>query len=144
MSPPVPQRFSTRIDSPQMEDAARRVAKAFGLSGFHGLDFMRDGSGRLFLIEINPRATQVCHLALGDGHDLPAALVAALENRVASPRPVATDAQTIALFPQSLPHGQHLVGAYHDIPAEDQRLLHALSALKDIRDAPVQIALPNA
>lgn len=130
-----------RVESPQMEDAARRVAKAFGLSGFHGLDFMREASGGLFLIEINPRATQICHLALGDGHDLPAALVAAFESRAPSPRPVATDAQTIALFPQSLPHGQHLVGAYHDIPAEDPRLLHALSAHN--HPLPTQIALPN-
>lgn len=130
-----------RTISPQMEDAARKIAKAFGLSGLHGLDFMRDPSGDLYLIEINPRATQICHLALGDGHDLPAALLAALENSAVSPRPVATDAQTIALFPQSLPHGPHLVGAYHDIPAEDPQLLHALSIHKDIQS--LQIALPN-
>jgi hypothetical protein len=131
-----------RTLSPQMDDAVRHIAKAFCLSGFHGLDFMRDAEGRLFLIEINPRATQICHLALGEGHDLPAALMAALEGRAAMPRPTATDAQTIALFPQSLPHGPHLIGAYHDIPADDPRLLHALSA--HIHSPTAQIALSNA
>lgn len=132
-----------RTLSPDMEEAARRIAKAFGLSGFHGLDFIREASGQLSLIEINPRATQICHLALGNGHDLPAALVAALEKRVVVSRPPVTDAQTIALFPQSLPHGPHLIGAYHDIPADDPRLLHALSAHKDIHSPTAQIALPN-
>jgi len=139
--PAGPARILHRTTSKQMEDAARKIAKAFNLSGFHGLDFMRDESGALYLIEINPRATQICHLALGTGHDLPASLLAALENRAVSPRTAVTDAQTIALFPQSLPVGPHFIGAYHDIPAEDPRLLHALSAHKDIQN--LQIALPN-
>ena len=133
-----------RIESPQMDDAARRVAKGFALSGFHGLDFMRDGLGRPCLIEINPRATQICHLALGEGHDLPAALLAALESRAVAARPAATQADTIALFPQSLPHGPHLPGAYHDIPADDPGLLHALSLNKDMHSRGGSVALQNA
>jgi hypothetical protein len=133
-----------RTQSPQMDDAARRIAKGFGLCGLHGLDFMRDALGRLYLIEINPRATQICHLALGSGHDLPAALLAAFENRAAASRPAATTADLIALFPQSLPHGPHLAGAYHDIPADDPDLLHALSTNKDMHSSGVPGALQNA
>ncbi|HVT25753.1 MAG TPA: ATP-grasp domain-containing protein [Rhizomicrobium sp.] len=124
-----------RVFSPQMDEAARAIAKQFGLSGFHGLDFIRDGSGKLFLIEINPRATQICHLALGEGRDLPAALLAAFEGHAAAPRPVVTDASVIALFPQSVGHAAHHAGAYHDLPADDPDLLHALSAQKDGRES---------
>ncbi len=127
-----------RVVSPEMDDAARSIAKHFGLSGFHGLDFMRDKSGRLHLIEINPRATQICHLALCDRRDLPAALIGALEGKPAKPRVAVTSAEVIALFPQNL--GQHIAGAYHDIPADDPKLLHALSAHR----ADAVAALQNA
>jgi hypothetical protein len=120
-----------RVFSPQMDETARRIAKQFGLCGFHGLDFIREPSGKLSLIEINPRATQICHLALGEGRDLPAALIAAFEGRMAAPRPVATDASIIALFPRSASQAAHLAGAYHDIPADDPALLHALSAYRE-------------
>jgi hypothetical protein len=63
-----------RSDCPQMEKAAVRIAERFGLSGLHGLDFVRDDRGQPHLIEINPRATQACAFALGPGHDLVAAL----------------------------------------------------------------------
>lgn len=131
-APRGPATVLNRVFSPQMDEAARAIAKQFRLSGFHGLDFIRDASGKLFLIEINPRATQICHLALGEGRDLPAALVAAFEGRTVAPRPVVTDASVIALFPQSVGHAAHHAGAYHDIPADDPALLHALSAQKDI------------
>jgi len=129
-----------RIASPEMDEAARRIAKRFGLSGFHGLDFMRDHAGKLFLIEINPRATQICHLALGEHRDLAAALIGALEGNPARARPTVTKAEIIALFPQSLPHGQHIAGAYHDIPADDPKLLHALSAHRPEMGAVLQNA----
>ena len=64
-----------RTDCSRMDEAARRIARRFGLSGLHGLDFVRDEGGVPHLIEINPRATQICHLALGAGHDLPSALL---------------------------------------------------------------------
>ena len=132
-----------RVFSPQMDEAARAIARQFGLCGFHGLDFIRDASGKLFLIEINPRATQICHLALGEGRDLPAALLAAFEGRTAKPRPVVTDASVIALFPQSVGQGTHHAGAYHDLPADDPALLHALSAQKDIHSRESLAALQN-
>ena len=59
--------------SPRPRVRARRIAARFGLSGLQGLDFVRDEEGLPHLIEINPRATQICHLALGS--DLPAALL---------------------------------------------------------------------
>lgn len=130
VSPFGPATVLKRSLSSEMEEAAHAIAERFDLSGFHGLDFIRDPSGRLHLIEINPRATQICHLALGAGQDLPAALMGALTGRPIEARAPVTLSQTIALFPQSTQLGAHLAGAYHDIPADDPKLLHALSALR--------------
>ena len=71
-----------------MADSAQRMVHALGLSGLCGLDFViENSSGDAYLIEINPRATPVCHLALGAGHDLPAALLARLRDLPLQARP---------------------------------------------------------
>ncbi len=105
-----------RTDCSRMDDAARRIARHFGLNGLQGLDFVRDEEGAPHLIEINPRATRICHLALGEGRDLPAALLGL------APRPAATDKQLIALFPQEWvrdPSASSSSAAYHDVPWDD-------------------------
>ncbi len=111
-------------DDAVMADTAVRIAARFGLSGFYGLDYMRDGEGKLFLLEINPRATPTAHLALGPGRDLAAALLAAAGHPMPD-RPAVTGKDRIALFPQELgrdPKSPHLAGAYHDLPLDDSRL----------------------
>ena len=67
------------IDHPEMAVAVEKMVRRLNLSGLLGFDFMVDaGNGDAFLIEINPRITQVGHIALGTGRDLPAALFAAM------------------------------------------------------------------
>jgi hypothetical protein len=114
-----PAKRMRRVQCPRMEEAARKIAARFGLSGLQGLDFVRDASGVPHLIEINPRATQICHLALGP--DLPAALLGA------PPRPAATTRSQVALFPQLLvgERGRHAV--YEDIPWDDPAVLRAFA-----------------
>ncbi|MDE2183223.1 MAG: ATP-grasp domain-containing protein [Alphaproteobacteria bacterium] len=109
-----------RTDCPQMAEAARRLVRRFRLSGLQGFDFMRDEAGRAHLIEINPRATQICHLALGPGHDLPAALLDL------PARPPVTSKPVIALFPRAAGDGQ--AGAYYDFPGDDPGLVEAVRA----------------
>lgn len=83
-----------------MKAAARAIVRHLGLSGMCGFDFMLDdASGDAHLIEINPRATQVNHLRLGAGHDLPTALRLALEG-LSQPVPAPVAEVDIALFPQ--------------------------------------------
>jgi carbamoylphosphate synthase large subunit len=89
-----------RTDCSRMDEAARRIPRRFELGGLHELDFVRDESSIPHLIEINPRATQICHLALGAGHDLPSALLGR------PPRPIATDKPLIALLPQAWSSGR--------------------------------------
>lgn len=120
-----------RVDSVEMEAATKAVAQRFGLSGLHGLDFIRDASGAVHLIEINPRATQGGTLPFGTGHDLPAALVSAISNRsVELRRPIEKD--VVVFFPrewQRDPESAYLKIGHHDVPWDDPVILmSALSA----------------
>jgi len=114
-----PARLMRRTGCPRMEEAAQTIARRFGLSGLIGLDFVRDKAGVPWLIEINPRATQICHLVLGP--DLPAALLGR------PPRPPATGKSTVALFPQLLTAPAHRRDVFQDVPRDDPAVLRALS-----------------
>lgn len=125
-----------RVNCRWMDDAARRIASHYDLSGLHGLDFMRDADGIPQLIEINPRATPTSHMALGLDHDLVAGLLTAALGHPLTPRPPMTEKNLIALFPQEWqrdPHSPYLATAYHDAPWDDPGLLRAsLSAQQDL------------
>ncbi len=112
----------------EMLRMAKIVAKTFGLSGLFGLDFSMDAeTGQPLLLEINPRATQTCHLPLGPDHDLPSALFAALTGRDAQAVCAITRPE-IALFPlawQGNSPSLALKTAHHDIPWEEPSLVRA-------------------
>lgn len=124
-----------RIDNKEMASAAEKVAARLKLSGLHGFDFMLESeTGYAFLIEINPRATQVGHLSLGSGRDLPAALYRAVAGEFMNiPEPV-TDNDAIALFPQEWlrdPLSVFLKSAYHDVPwAEPALIEHCVAKMR--------------
>ena len=115
------------IENAEMSAAAQKMARRLNLSGVHGFDFMlEEQTGNAYLIEINPRATQVGHLALGPGRDIPAALYAALSGDAVQPAPKVTEKETIALFPQEWirdPQSPFLKSAYHDVPWEEPELV---------------------
>jgi hypothetical protein len=115
------------IENEEMSTAAEKMARRLELSGLHGFDFMLEAAtGNAYLIEINPRATQVGHLALGPGHDLPAALSAALSGEAVQAAPRVTENDTIALFPQEWirnPESPFLQSGYHDVPWEEADLI---------------------
>jgi hypothetical protein len=113
----------------QMLAAARTMVKALNLSGLCGFDFVTDDkTGRTFLIEINARATQTCHLPYGAPRDLIPALVSKLEGR---PLPNLNESRRrgiIALFPsawQSAVSKEMLDSTHQDIPWEEPRLVEA-------------------
>jgi hypothetical protein len=122
------------IENAEMSAAAEKMARQLNLSGVHGFDFMLEAhTGNAYLIEINPRATQVGHLTLGPGRDLPAALYAALTGDAVHAAPVATEQDTIALFPQEWmrdPESPFLQSAYHDVPWEEPELLRAFLRIR--------------
>ncbi len=115
-----------RTESAAMDSIAATIAARFGLSGLQGLDYMRDSSGNVHLIEMNPRATQICALSLAPGADLPAALMG---TRARPPLRAAAD--VVALFPQEWrrdPASPWLRTAYLDAPWDDPAVLRALLA----------------
>jgi Carbamoyl-phosphate synthase L chain, ATP binding domain len=115
------------IENTEMSGAVEKMTRRLSLSGLYGFDFMLEAdTGNAYLIEINPRATQVGHLALGPGRDIPAVLCAALSGKTVQPAPKVTEKDTIALFPQEWirdPESPFLRSAYHDIPWEVPELV---------------------
>jgi hypothetical protein len=120
------------IEHPEMSVAAEKIVRKLNLSGFYGFDFMLETHmENAYLIEVNPRTTQVGHLALGAGRNLPAALYEALSGDSVPATPKVTEKDTIALFPQEWmrdPASEFLRSGYHDVPWEEPALVsHCMS-----------------
>jgi hypothetical protein len=131
-----------RVDCPEITHATRKIARRFGLSGIHGMDFIRDSSGAPHLIEINPRATQGSTLAFGPGRDLPAALAGCLIPDAPARPAFAND--LVAFFPREWkrdPLSPYLVSAYHDVPWDDPGIVLASLGMPAKR-VPASSALP--
>ncbi len=116
------------VDNAEMMFAAERIAGRLGLSGFFGLDFMiEEGSGAAYLIEMNPRATPLCHLRLGKGRDMAGALQAQLADQPYREIPPATENELIAYFPQALNSDSELMqSCFQDIPQGEPELVQEL------------------
>lgn len=127
------------IEHAEMSAAVETMVRQLKLSGLHGFDFMLEAhTGGAYLIEINPRATQVGHLTLGPGRDLPAALYSALSGAELQAAPPITENDTIALFPQEWmrdPESSFLQSAYHDVPWDEPELLRAFAGNRKQRGA---------
>jgi hypothetical protein len=118
-----------RIDDPAMERAAALLAERLGLSGFYGFDFMIEASTRIpYLIEMNPRCTQLGHLRFGGNPSVAEAFAADLRGKPQSTSdPLPLD--KIALFPQALNEtgASHAAyGSYLDVPWDEPRLVAEL------------------
>jgi ATP-grasp domain len=113
-----------------MTRAAVRLAKELELSGFFGLDYVVEaGTGKAYLIELNPRCTQLGHLVLPGQGDLIGMLCSKLgasgDGKLATPM----TSDTIALFPQALawnPDSPYLHRCYHDVPWTEPALIREL------------------
>jgi hypothetical protein len=142
------------IDNVEMTSAVEKMVRRLNLSGTHGFDFMLEASsGAAYLIEINPRITQVAHLTLGSGRDLPAALTAALLGSNLQPSPRVTENDIITLFPQEWmrdPASLFIQSGYHDVPWGEPELIRACirHALNNNQSKPrkrrEQAAAPNS
>jgi ATP-grasp domain len=128
------------IENEEIRIAAGRIAERLQLSGFHGLDFILEaGTGDAYLIELNPRCTQLGHLEITGQGDLAGVLCgtsadAALRGRRRRRRAIGNE--TIAFFPQILwssPEGVDLRDAYVDVPWYEPRLVQEMMR-RDWRD----------
>lgn len=116
-------------ENAEMAITAEKIVRRMGLTGLCGFDFMLEAStGNAYLLEINPRATQVGHLALGEGRDLCAALYGAVVGQPVRVAPAVTGNSTIALFPHEWardPRSEFLRTGYHDVPWSEPELVQA-------------------
>jgi hypothetical protein len=116
-----------RITSEPLKEIAQRLIKPLQLSGFYGLDFMiEEKTGTPYLIEMNPRCTQLGHLEFPNQCSLAGSLVAALRGE---PSPLAENpvpVEKIAFFPQALAtpgaHALHTDVSYLDVPRDQPDL----------------------
>lgn len=115
------------IENVEMSEAVARLVKRLGVSGLWGVDFVLEAAtGAAYVIEMNPRATPICHLPLGVGHNLPVALYTAMTGvspPISSP---SLNEKTIAMFPGEWhrdPGSPFLRSAYHDIPWNESALI---------------------
>jgi hypothetical protein len=111
--------------------AGELLAAKLELSGFCGLDFIIEGtSGDPYLIEMNPRCTQLGHLEFAGQGSLVAALCADLKGESLGLPLHPVRPGPIALFPQAFGKiaalSPHLDSSYHDIPWEEPRLVQEL------------------
>jgi glutathione synthase/RimK-type ligase-like ATP-grasp enzyme len=115
------------IENPEMSEAVNRLVRRLGISGLWGVDFILEAlTGAAYLIEVNPRATPICHLPLGAGRNLPAALYAQLTGTSPVAPPATIDHDVIAMFPGEWHRDRgspYLRTDYHDIPWDEQRLV---------------------
>jgi hypothetical protein len=119
------------IDERRITHAGELLAGKLHLNGFCGLDFMIEAdTGIPYLIEMNPRCTQLGHLEFSGQGSLARAFAADLKRE---PNPCTSQALRrgpIALFPQafrkSIARNPHLDSSYHDIPWEETGLVHEL------------------
>jgi len=114
------------IDQPEMTDTVEALVGRLGLSGFCGFDFVIDAAGRAYLLELNPRATPVSHLALATGTHLPATLYRSMTGEEPGSMPTGIPDEVIALFPTELERDKSSVflrEAHHDLPRSDPALL---------------------
>ena len=115
------------IDNQEMSSAAEAIVRRLKLSGLIGFDFiLEERTGAAHLIEMNPRATQICHLSLGTRRDLLGPLRAVLAGEPLRPTVPVTDSDVIALFPQEWlrdSRSAFLRTAYHDVPWDEPGLL---------------------
>jgi carbamoylphosphate synthase large subunit len=118
------------IADPEMSRAGRVLVENLAMSGFCGLDFIIETStGNVYLIEMNPRATQIGHLEPGGAPSLVRTLCRGFEGEVTDKPAFAQ--QTIAFFPHFLRCGPdtnlpNLSTMHQDIPWEEPKLIREL------------------
>ena len=116
------------VDNRDMMVAAERIARRLKLSGFFGLDFViEDETKHVYLIEMNPRCTPLCHLQLGMGRDLIGALYAQMSGLPLRDIPPITENDLVAYFPQAwVSKSPLLQSSFQDIPQDEPDLVKEL------------------
>ena len=117
------------IDNPEITQAVAKIVGHLKLTGLFGFDFVLERmTGDPYLIEMNPRATQICHVPTQDGRDLAGALAAELSGVDCARRVPIMAGGLVSFFPQEWlrdPESPSLQMTYHDVPWDEPELIRA-------------------
>jgi len=118
------------IEDERLIRDAEVLAKKLQLTGFYGFDYVINKSTRVpYLIEVNPRCTQLGHLPLAGGRDLASFLCEKVTGERIEAQRASVIPRTVGLYPQATRwSGQYSFpeGIYYDIPQNQPRLLSEL------------------
>lgn len=118
------------IQNDEIKEAAKKIAKRLGLHGFHGLDFILEReTNHAYLLELNPRCTQLGHLKMPGQGDLAGILAGKFMDEKLRPTTEPIKGEIVALFPQAflLNHkNPYLTTGHHDVPWEEPTLIREL------------------
>lgn len=115
------------IANHEIRAAAVAIAASLNLSGFFGLDFvLEQGTGHAFLIEINPRCTQIAHLPVATSGDLVAAFCSAFQLTRKAPEPHIALTQPIHFFPATKSNAVNDERTFLDVPWDQPKLVKEL------------------
>jgi len=124
------------LQNDEIEQASRKLANRLKLSGFFGLDFMleptpKGAAPNAFLIELNPRCTQLGHLVRPHQADLAGLLAAEASGKPIADVPILhpIENQVVAFFPQAQawnPQSPYLTQGFHDVPLDAPALIAEL------------------
>lgn len=113
-------------EHPECRWMVEKMIAAMGASGFLAFDFMKcQSTGKVFLLECNPRPNQILHLGHRVGSDLCQALADGLHGR-SQPARSPTSGAVVPLFPQTWLHDELSALAdvsTLDVPKNDPKLL---------------------
>jgi len=117
-------------DNCELMDSARRLVHVLRMSGLVGFDFIIEAAtGKAFLVEMNARSVPLCHLALGPGRDLIAALLTRMTGTHWEPRLQVTQQDLLIFFPgiwTDDPNSPLFGEGYHDVPWGEVAMLRRL------------------
>jgi hypothetical protein len=114
------------ITHSEISEAVALVTRQLNLSGLCGFDFILDPiDGRAHMIELNPRATQTCHLVSSEGKRLLASLAAQLQQPAAAGRLGIPIWGPIVLFPYAMAEEQNVYpkDVFKDVPWQSPQLV---------------------
>jgi glutathione synthase/RimK-type ligase-like ATP-grasp enzyme len=117
------------IDHPDMTMVSDRMVKRLNLSGFVGFDFILDSANLAWLLEMNPRVTQISHFFLADGTNLAGSLYRQMKRQLPPSGLAAGQRDLIALFPNEIirsPSSSYLRSCQHNVPWEEPDLVRTV------------------
>jgi hypothetical protein len=88
-----------------------------------------DASNAAWVIEMNSRATPICHLPLADGAHLAGVLFRQMTGLQPLPAPASANRDLIALFPSEImrcPSSEYIRASQHDVPWSEPQLVHCV------------------